>query len=175
MLQLLGRVFFPAGIENVAGRGFCLASGVLYSIYFPGRTAVLKDLLPPGRDLVLDPLDDILAGFDGFGAVDGGGENKQTDLPCQDSAEAMVDMQAGQWISSKGCFPDLMELKVSHFRIGGVFDGGYRFTIDHIIPDLAQKDAVGSNVLFSAMRCNGLGDKLRGDRAIDEDFLWFLF
>ena len=42
-------------------------------------------------------------------------------------------------------------------------------------PNLAEEDAVGTDILFGAMGSNRFGDEVRRDRAVDEDFLWFLF
>ena len=124
---------------------------------------------------MLDSFDDIFAGLDRFSAVYGGSEHKQTDLSCQDSAETMVNMQAGKQVSFEGCLSDFMELQVGHFRIGGVFDGSDWFAIDDIISNLAEEDAVGADVHFGAMGGNRFGNEIRRNRAVDEDFFWFLF
>lgn len=87
----------------------------------------------------------------------------------------MVDVEAGQWVCGEGSFPDFVKLEVGHFGVGGVFDGGNSFSIDDVISDLAEEDAMGTDVFFGAVGGNGLGYELRGDRAIDENFLWFLF
>ena len=144
-------------------------------IHFPGYATIFQNLLTPYRDFMFDSLHDIFAGLDGFGAVDGGGEDKQTDLACQDSAETVVDMETGQRIGFEGSLPDFMELEVGHFGVSGVFDGSDWFAIDHVISNLAEEDAVGTDILFGAMGSNRFGDEVRRDRAVDEDFLWFLF
>ncbi len=124
---------------------------------------------------MFDSLHAIFARLDGFGAVDARGEDKQTDLACQDSAETMVDMETGQRIGFEGGLSDFVELEIRHFRVSGVFDSDDRLAIDHVISDLTQEDAVGADVLFGAMGGDGFGDEVRRDRAVDEDFLWFLF
>ena len=68
-----------------------------------------------------------------------------------------------------------MELEIGHIGIGGVFDGSDWLAIDDIISNLSEEDAVGTNVLFGAVGGDGFGDEVRRDRAVDEDFLWFLF
>ena len=124
---------------------------------------------------MFDSLHDIFARLDGFGAVDARGEDKQTDLACQDSAETMVDMETGQRIGFEGGLSDFVELEIRHFRVSGVFDSDDRLAIDHVISDLTQEDAVGANILFGAVGGDGFGDEIRRDRAVDENFLWFLF
>lgn len=87
----------------------------------------------------------------------------------------MVNMQAGKWIYFEGCFSDFVELEVSHFGVRGVFDGSDWFAINKIISDLAEEDAVGADVLFSAVRGDRLSDEVRRDRAVDEYFFRFPF
>jgi len=128
-----------------------LVSDVLGCINLPRSAAILEDLLTPDRDLVLYAFYNIFAGLDGFGAVDGGREDKQTDLACQDGAEAVVDVQAGERICFEGGFPDFVEFEVCHFGVSGVFDGSDWFAIDHVISDLAEEDAVGADILFGTM------------------------
>ncbi len=152
-----------------------LVSDVLDCINLPRSAAILEDLLTPDRDLVLDAFDDVFTSFNGFGAVDGGSEDKQTDLSCRDDSETMVNMQAGYRICFEGCFSDFVELEVSHLGISGVFDSSDWLPIDHVISDLAEEDAVGTDILFGAMGGDRFGDEIRRDRAIDEDFFWFLF
>ncbi len=128
-----------------------LVSDVLDCINLPRSAAILEDLLTPDRDLVLDAFDDVFTSFNGFGAVDGGSEDKQTDLACQDSAETMINVEAGQRIGFEGSLSDFVELEVSHFGIRRVLDGGDWFAIDDIISDLAEEDAVGTDILFGAV------------------------
>ena len=144
-------------------------------IHFPGYATIFQNLLTPYRDFMFDSLHDVFAGLDGFGAVDGGSEDKQTDLACQDSAETMINVEAGQRIGFEGSLSDFVEFEVSHFRVSGVFDSDDRLAIDHVISDLTQEDAVGADILFGAVGGDGFGDEIRRDRAVDEDFLWFLF
>ncbi len=124
---------------------------------------------------MLDAFYNIFAGLYGFGAVDGGREDKQTDLACQDGAEAVVDVQASERICFEGGFPDFVEFEVCHFGISGILDGNDWFAFDDIISDLAEEDAVGSDILFGTMGGDGFGDEVWGDRAVDEDFFRFLF
>lgn len=128
-----------------------LASGVLKFIHFPCYATVFQYFLTPDRDFMLDAFYDIFAGLDGFGAMDGGGKNKQTDLACQDGAETVVDMETVQRIGFEGSLSDFVELEIGHFRVSGVFDGSDWFAVDHIISNLAEENAVGTYVLFGAV------------------------
>lgn len=87
----------------------------------------------------------------------------------------MVYVQAGKGKCFESSLSDFVELEVSHFGIGGVFDGGDWLTIDDIVSDLTQEDAVGADILFGTVGGDRFGNEIRGDRAVDENFLWFLF
>lgn len=87
----------------------------------------------------------------------------------------MIDVQAGKGVCFEGGFSDFVKFEVGHFGIGGVLDGDHFLAIDLVISHLAEKYAVGTNVLFSAVGGDRFGDEIRGDRAVDEDFFRFLF
>ncbi len=59
-----------ASSHNESGVWHLMSGISLNRILLPDSTAILKDLLAPDRDFVLDTLDDVFASFEGLCAVD---------------------------------------------------------------------------------------------------------
>jgi len=72
----LASASLASGIFDNGLASASLVSDVLDCINLPRSAAILEDLLAPNGHFMLDALDDVFAGLDGFSAVDGGSEDK---------------------------------------------------------------------------------------------------
>ena len=143
-------------------------------VFFPDKIALrANQFFAKNRDFRLDFLHQKFQGFEGSPAVRRRHEHEQTDFARRYQPQAMVDMEAGEFIFFESRFADLMKNTFGHFGVGRILDACHHATFLLVGPNLPQKHGVGTNGGFGLMFSQRISHELWADRAFDEYFLHF--